>query len=291
MYTDIRHTFSFRRQHAPANLNSNGRPQPQPSPHDIRARPVCQFFLKTAERRLLFLIPILHQTTTSENDMKTFKKLFLIPILHQTTTLRFTFGFSSRCSSFQFYIKPQRRHDEKPVTDCCSSFQFYIKPQHSKWHLSTTRSCSSFQFYIKPQPRLMNFGRSFGLFLIPILHQTTTFTPKRCNRSRLFLIPILHQTTTFTSQKRMILRCSSFQFYIKPQHGSVHNAVVAVVPHSNSTSNHNNPNLLYGNGSVVPHSNSTSNHNRTHFPEIRGEVVPHSNSTSNHNNRRAIILL
>lgn len=33
-------------------------------PHDIRARPVCQFFLKTAERRLLFLIPILHQTTT-----------------------------------------------------------------------------------------------------------------------------------------------------------------------------------------------------------------------------------
>jgi len=32
LYTDIRHTFSFRRQHAPANLNSNGRPQPQPSP-------------------------------------------------------------------------------------------------------------------------------------------------------------------------------------------------------------------------------------------------------------------
>ena len=55
-------------------------------PHDIRARPVCQFFLKTAERRLLFLIPILHQTTTIASWATTAGWLFLIPILHQTTT-------------------------------------------------------------------------------------------------------------------------------------------------------------------------------------------------------------
>ena len=34
------------------------------------------------------------------------------------------------------------------------------------------------------------------MFLIPILHQTTTYTEEKISKTSLFLIPILHQTTT-----------------------------------------------------------------------------------------------
>ncbi len=142
-------------------------------PHDIRARPVCQFFLKTAERRLLFLIPILHQTTTiaswattagwlflipilhqtttSLMTTSTLSTLFLIPILHQTTTITSKYGQNRRCFSFQFYIKPQHPGREPFHAASCFSFQFYIKPQRTYHHGILGGSCFSFQFYIKPQ--------------------------------------------------------------------------------------------------------------------------------------------
>ena len=120
-------------------------------PHDIRARPVCQFFLKTAERRLLFLIPILHQTTTGYFAWRYVERLFLIPILHQTTTTMRGWRAMRGCSSFQFYIKPQRAGWRRAGRHRCSSFQFYIKPQRLVALLRIARCCSSFQFYIKPQ--------------------------------------------------------------------------------------------------------------------------------------------
>ena len=102
----------------------------------------------------LFLIPILHQTTTRvhrqprtgnvvphsnstsnhNSGCKTYqsRKLFLIPILHQTTTSLYGCRRKGCCSSFQFYIKPQLGRPSFPAQECCSSFQFYIKPQHRK---------------------------------------------------------------------------------------------------------------------------------------------------------------
>ena len=58
---------------------------------------------------------------------------------------------------------------------------------------------------------------------------------------------------------------------------------IAVVSHSNSTSNHNTQGANRSTPRVVSHSNSTSNHNDSldSFDQI--EVVSHSNSTSNHN--------
>ena len=38
------------------------------------------------------------------------------------------------------------------------------------------------------------------------------------NYTQLFLISILHQTTTYLSSRRIIRSCFLFQFYIKPQH-------------------------------------------------------------------------
>ena len=78
-------------------------------------------------------------------------------------------------------------------------------------------------------------------------------------------------------------RCSSFQFYIKPQLRPVRFPNTYVVPHSNSTSNHNAVAVPIVIPEVVPHSNSTSNHNYHQAGDTEKVVVPHSNSTSNHN--------
>ena len=121
----------------------------------------------------------------------------------------------------------------------------------------------------------------------------------------LFLIPILHQTTTLCPAVWDDNCCFSFQFYIKPQQTASRCVARAVVSHSNSTSNHNisryrakalevvshsnstsNHDICFQRRKgtqVVSHSNSTSNHNATAAPTLDGGVVSHSNSTSNHN--------
>ena len=121
------------------------------------------------------------------------------------------------------------------------------------------------------------------LFLIPILHQTTTYerSGKRC--ALLFLIPILHQTTTAMQTSTSSRCCFSFQFYIKPQLLTGNRDAVLVVSHSNSTSNHNIRAVGMTAFNVVSHSNSTSNHNLFFVLISYNSVVSHSNSTSNHN--------
>ena len=56
-------------------------------------------------------------------------RLFLISILHQTTTEQADVHISPRCFLFQFYIKPQLRFIHLSLSGCCFLFQFYIKPQ------------------------------------------------------------------------------------------------------------------------------------------------------------------
>ena len=78
---------------------------------------------------------------------------------------------------------------------CCFSFQFYIKPQrpckrvHLRGVVSHSNSTSNHNSWPSAPPVMK-------LFLIPILHQTTTVYCKSPTTGRLFLIPILHQTTT-----------------------------------------------------------------------------------------------
>ena len=187
----------------------------------------------------LFLIPILHQTTTRFPAPRYRHLLFLIPILHQTTTLTVRFVHSA----LLFLI---------PIL-----------------HQTTTASLKLYEEQM--------------LFLIPILHQTTTGDARVYGNARLFLIPILHQTTTNYRRIRRRKGCSSFQFYIKPQHRNLLSSVRCVVPHSNSTSNHNTFTRTMWYPPVVPHSNSTSNHNKNGKLVRLQDVVPHSNSTSNHN--------
>ena len=143
--------------------------------------------------------------------------LYLIEILHQTTT-RFCILFPVyRCILSKFYIKPQLARVASYSAIRCILSKFYIKPQPAAGIDSRVEGCILSKFYIKPQLTfalffqfivvsyrnstsnhndcLYNVIRS-ALYLIEILHQTTTARPPQNRPLLLYLIEILHQTTT-----------------------------------------------------------------------------------------------
>ena len=143
------------------------------------------------------------------------------------------------------------------------------------------------------------------LYLIEILHQTTTLSLSIKSTTWLYLIEILHQTTTI-GQVRHILnscilskfyikpqrstrstwplcRCILSKFYIKPQRRLWQPSRRLVVSYRNSTSNHNETPCIKSEFSVVSYRNSTSNHNLSTVYCAEVPVVSYRNSTSNHN--------
>ena len=100
-----------------------------------------------------------------------------------------------------------------------------------------------------------------ALYLIEILHQTTTASRQRLTSSLLYLIEILHQTTTQTRTVLQTKSCILSKFYIKPQLFGRHFSSHDVVSYRNSTSNHNSPEYTNFLNHVVSYRNSTSNHN------------------------------
>ena len=99
------------------------------------------------------------------------------------------------------------------------------------------------------------------LYLIEILHQTTTSTQSESEKKGLYLIEILHQTTTMRRVIAASCGCILSKFYIKPQLPGDTLDFSYVVSYRNSTSNHNNPRYLPNRKNVVSYRNSTSNHN------------------------------
>ena len=85
----------------------------------------------------------------------------------------------------------------------------------------------------------------------------TAFTPA----FTLYLIEILHQTTTRNNNQKQFRSCILSKFYIKPQQRFDVDIPNPVVSYRNSTSNHN-PRPIYSYWvQVVSYRNSTSNHN------------------------------
>ena len=231
-------------------------------------------------------------------------RLYLIEILHQTTThckcIQFTlccilskfyikpqhpskvFARYQSCILSKFYIKPQLYRHCDHYELCCILSKFYIKPQRVQASCLIPRGCILSKFYIKPQPPEVADAPGL-LYLIEILHQTTTFGDALKSAGRLYLIEILHQTTTnctfvvpvhccilskFYIKPQLIiifvvklLCCILSKFYIKPQQQQVKNEVEMVVSYRNSTSNHNLGAGLLRLVAVVSYRNSTSNHN------------------------------
>ncbi len=121
------------------------------------------------------------------------------------------------------------------------------------------------------------------LYLIEILHQTTTVCCQPFCAKSLYLIEILHQTTTPTASHLSSGGCILSKFYIKPQlTGRTLNGF-DVVSYRNSTSNHNRVLVATCGAGVVSYRNSTSNHNSRRGKLARPRVVSYRNSTSNHN--------
>ena len=122
----------------------------------------------------LYLIEILHQTTTYTQCESILLTLYLIEILHQTTT-----------RSIRFLLR------------CC---------------------CILSKFYIKPQPPAAVLGSSgVGSYRNSTSNHNLSLLYYKENR--LYLIEILHQTTTATPSFPRFSRCILSKFYIKPQRG------------------------------------------------------------------------
>ena len=144
--------------------------------------------------RSLYLIEILHQTTTAAWDEAKREQLYLIEILHQTTTFDFRPRFSPGCILSKFYIKPQQCPSPVEISTVVS-------------YRNSTSNHNSF----------VTITAIRRLYLIEILHQTTTTTLSRCPAFRLYLIEILHQTTTVATDGTLTGGCILSKFYIKPQ--------------------------------------------------------------------------
>ena len=232
-------------------------------------------------RAALYLIEILHQTTTLKRYWMCSRKLYLIEILHQTTTFRYFEEYQLVVS----YRNSTSNHNATiPQLAIASLYLIEILHQTTTsplavlpavplylieiLHQTTTPArlalsplgCILSKFYIKPQPRssslvplrvvsyrnstsnhnISTFRRvSIMLYLIEILHQTTTNGPLGQQGGALYLIEILHQTTTFQLAVLPVVRCILSKFYIKPQQRIVSLCVERVVSYRNSTSNHN----------------------------------------------------
>ena len=124
---------------------------------------------------LLYLIEILHQTTTATPIVPSDPRLYLIEILHQTTTVLSPSWLLRRCILSKFYIKPQQTNLLVSPLPRCILSKFYIKPQPScpwfffLWVVSYRNSTSNHN-------TMGELNAIEALYLIEILHQTTTYT-------------------------------------------------------------------------------------------------------------------
>ena len=170
----------------------------------------------------LYLIEILHQTTTDDDHARRVYALYLIEILHQTTTCSYQLRKWTSCILSKFYIKPQPRNDQPAFTQRCILSKFYIKPQHRErrgyadrvvsYRNSTSNHNSRSVLPIKPpvvsyRNSTSNHNRGF---CHRADHEVVSYRNSTSNHNivhtmgrntALYLIEILHQTTTTTKNK------------------------------------------------------------------------------------------
>ena len=236
-------------------------------------------------------------------------RLYLIEILHQTTTHCKCIQFTLCCILSKFYIKPQQLREAHWELFRCILSKFYIKPQHLSQMIGPSSVVSyrnstsnhnrirlrfSERIVVSYRNSTSNHNKNNGataikmLYLIEILHQTTTDSESDTYAGRLYLIEILHQTTTLISVSSFSTSCILSKFYIKPQLPVALLRYVVVVSYRNSTSNHNSGTTTPNSALVVSYRNSTSNHNQNTRSIGRSIVVSYRNSTSNHNRGRTL---
>ena len=257
--------------------------------------------------KIAFVVVSYRNSTSNHNRVPNhlyLQELYLIEILHQTTTRKTDRTIPLRCILSKFYIKPQRTTIRNRTTIRCILSKFYIKPQlyknyyANKQVVSYRNSTSNHNhkglqretvYVVSYRNSTSNHNcvprqdRNGQLYLIEILHQTTTGATYTSQCGVLYLIEILHQTTTSSEAITHLPGCILSKFYIKPQLGPPCLCSSCVVSYRNSTSNHNHAADHRYDFRVVSYRNSTSNHNAASRYIDRKRVVSYRNSTSNHN--------
>ena len=187
--------------------------------------------------------------------------LYLIEILHQTTTfVRVEFDELS-CILSKFYIKPQQIEASIIPTGSCILSKFYIKPQLILAKRDRRSRCILSKFYIKPQ-RFYAFVRCLRCCILSkfyIKPQQSVFfllLLSGCILSKFYIKPQLIRSSVRRSSS-----CILSKFYIKPQLRYETSVFPIVVSYRNSTSNHNPYCCCLLRSGVVSYRNSTSNHN------------------------------
>ena len=99
------------------------------------------------------------------------------------------------CFFWEFYIKPQHSYRSHGSALCCFFWEFYIKPQPSS-SASARPIVVSFGSSTSNHNHILLMNRKNLLFLLGVLHQTTTIYRKNLEAFKLFLLGVLHQTTT-----------------------------------------------------------------------------------------------
>ena len=186
----------------------------------------------------MYLIEILHQTTTRLCSSPCRSSLYLIEILHQTTTSPPFYRGCGCCILSKFYIKPQPSTGSGTRTPGCILSKFYIKPQLFYGFIVRVRSCILSKFYIKPQPCHRHRVRWLVVSYRNSTSNHNSFLALMV-LDMLYLIEILHQTTTHRLDGEHLPGCILSKFYIKPQHVRLLVHFAVVVSYRNSTSNHN----------------------------------------------------
>ena len=206
-----------------------------------------------------------YRNSTSNHNVwlakATHKRLYLIEILHQTTTIRKQGMILDCCILSKFYIKPQHSPRLIVMLPRCILSKFYIKPQRRPQQPSCCSGCILSKFYIKPQ-----LARQW--LMVPCVVSYRNSTSNHNSSVRLVFRTLVVSYRNSTSNHNYV-NPLSWQYLVVSYRNSTsnhnldvgHKFRVVVVSYRNSTSNHNASIPPYPVDRVVSYRNSTSNHN------------------------------
>ena len=142
------------------------------------------------------------------------------------------------CILSKFYIKPQRTLQLPCCVRGCILSKFYIKPQHRRTRFGYIRVVSYRNSTSNHNDVTINVEGNHV-----VSYRNSTSNHNSCNAGSaaigLYLIEILHQTTTIRGIYQTKKSCILSKFYIKPQQPPYLLCFSVVVSYRNSTSNHN----------------------------------------------------
>ena len=164
-----------------------------------------------------------YRNSTSNHNWKSFIVCNLVVVSYRNSTSNHNRSANRKqaaksCILSKFYIKPQLVDDKECRRNRCILSKFYIKPQLQSWkfispdvvsyrnstsnhNLSETimviRRLYLIEILHQTTTKRVANSLDLALYLIEILHQTTTLQKLLRKQAGLYLIEILHQTTTF----------------------------------------------------------------------------------------------